>query len=48
MFDWFFKLFQSNYKSRLDEYISIHNPTNVGDVERLMLQYNRKRDNLWI
>jgi len=50
MFNWFFifKLFQSNYGSRLEKYITAHNPVDTGDVERLTMQYYRNQDKLWI
>jgi hypothetical protein len=47
MLDWFFKLFQSSYGNELERYVTSHNPMDVGDVERLTLQYQRKKDNLW-
>ena len=47
MLDWFYKLFQSSYDTELEQYVRSHNPKDVGDVERLTLQYQRKKDNLW-
>ena len=47
MLDWFFKLFQSTYGTELEQYVRSHNPMDIGDVERLTLQYQRKKDNLW-
>ena len=36
------KMLQSgDYQSRLDRYISSHNPQNTGDVENLQRQYDQ-------
>jgi len=38
----------SNYQSRLDEYISSKYPQNAADVDRLQKEYTYKQQGTWI
>ena len=48
MFKWLTDLFQSNYGSRLEQYILSKYPQSVGDVDRLTLEFNRKVEAPWL
>jgi hypothetical protein len=48
MFKWLTDLFQFNYGSELEHYILSKYPQNVGDVDRLTLEFNRKAEASWL
>jgi hypothetical protein len=48
MWNWLTDLFQSNYVSRLEQYILSKYPQNAGDVERLTQEYARWASQSWI
>lgn len=41
LIDWVLGLFEGNYQSSLENYISKHNPTSVAEVEHLERSYSK-------
>ncbi len=41
LINWIFSLFEQQYQSSLENYISKHNPTSVAEVEHLERQFSK-------
>lgn len=46
-YKWIETLFETNYKSIIEDYIESHNPQNIADIECLTREFERKHLTSW-
>lgn len=47
MLEFIFRLFHSDYGSKLEQYITSQHTKHNGDVDRLTIEFDRKKNQLW-